>query len=239
MKTLMLNQKSGLEYKDIVTYVSKLKIYGKNFVIFPSSIYIKDFIESGYNTGIQNIAEKNVGNQTGEITAKQATSIGVKSVIIGHSERRTNQKEDSKVLVNKFNEALDNKMNIVFCIGETLVEYRLKETNNVLFNELNEVLLNIDKNKLNKLYIAYEPIWAIGSGMTPSTFEIENVVKYIKEYLSNNSIKAEVLYGGSVNDNNIEELSRISVLDGFLVGGASNDYKKVIKMCEIVNSSTK
>ena len=239
MKILMLNQKSGLEYKDIVTYVSKLKSYQKIFTVFPSSIYIKDFIESGYNTGIQNIAEKNIGNQTGEITAKQASSIGVKSVIIGHSERRTNQKEDSKVLVNKFNEALDNKMNIVFCIGETLVEYRLKETNNVLFNELNEVLLNIDKSKLNKLYIAYEPIWAIGSGMTPSTFEIENVVKCIKDYLTNNSIKAKVLYGGSVNDNNIDELNKINILDGFLVGGASNDYNKVIKMCEIVNNSTK
>lgn len=239
MKILMLNQKSGLKYDDIVTYVSKLKTYQKNFTVFPSSIYVKEFVETGYNTGIQNIAEKEAGNQTGEITASQATSIGVKSVIIGHSERRSNQNETAEVLVNKFNEALDNKLNIIYCIGETLVEYKMKETNNVLFKELDDVLQNIDKSKIKTLYIAYEPIWAIGSGMTPTTLEIENITKYIKEYLSNNNIKAKVLYGGSVNDNNIDELSKISVLDGFLVGGASNDYKKVIKMCETIYGSIK
>lgn len=239
MKKLMLNQKSGMLYKDIKTYVTELKAYAKNFTIFPSSIYLNNFVEAGYKTGIQNIAEKNVGNQTGEITAVQATSIGIKSVIIGHSERRQNQKETSEVLINKFNEAISNKMNIVYCIGETLVEYKLKNTNTVLFNELDEVLSKIDKNSLKKLYIAYEPIWAIGSGMTPTTFEIEGITKYIKEYLTDKNIKAEVLYGGSVNEKNIEELNNIEILDGFLVGGASNDYNKVIKMCEIINKTTK
>ena len=239
MKTLMLNQKSGLKYSDIETYVTNLKSYQKNFVVFPSSLYIKDFVETGYNTGIQNIAEKNIGNQTGEITAEQATSIGIKTVIIGHSERRINQNEDAKVLVNKFNEALDNNMDIVYCIGESLVEYKMQNTNTILFNELSDVLLNIDKNKLNKLYIAYEPIWAIGSGMTPTSLEIQNIVTYIKEFLNNNNLDAKVLYGGSVNDKNIEELCKIDVVDGFLVGGASNDYNKVIKMCEVVNNSTK
>ena len=239
MKTLMLNQKSGLLYGDIETYVTNLKIYQKNFTVFPSSIYIKSFVESGYNTGIQNIAEKNIGNQTGEITAQQASSIGIKTVIIGHSERRLNQKETADVLVNKFNEALENEMNIVYCIGESLVEYKNKETNSVLFKELNDVLLKVDKSSLKDLYIAYEPIWAIGSGMTPTSLEIGNIVTYIKDYLSDNNINAKVLYGGSVNDKNIEELCKIDNLDGFLVGGASNDYNKVIKMCEIINNSTK
>lgn len=235
MKKLMLNQKSGMMFKDIKTYVTELKSYENNFVIFPSSIYINTFVESGYSVGIQNIAEKDAANQTGEITAHQASTIGVKSVIIGHSERRINQKEDSNVLINKFNEALNNNMNIVYCIGESLVEYKLKNTNSVLFNELDDVLTKIDKTKLNDLYVAYEPIWAIGSGMTPSIFEIESITNYIKEYLSSKNINAKVLYGGSVNEKNIEELNNIEVLDGFLVGGASNDYNKVIKMCEIIN----
>ncbi|MBR5662193.1 MAG: triosephosphate isomerase [Bacilli bacterium] len=239
MKKLMLNQKSGLKYSDIETYVTKLKSYQKNFVVFPSSIYINEFVKSGYNTGIQNIAEKTADNQTGEITAPQAISIGVKSVIIGHSERRNNQNETSEVLINKFGEALNNKLNIVYCIGESLVEYKMKNTNTVLFNELDEVLSKIDKSLIKNLYIAYEPIWAIGSGMTPTTLEISTITAYIKDYLSNNNIKAGVLYGGSVNDKNIEELSKIENVDGFLVGGASNDYNKVIKMCEIVNDSTK
>ena len=239
MKILMLNQKSGMKYKDIETYVTKLKTYQKNFTIFPSSLYLKDFIESGYNTGIQNIAEKNIDNQTGEITASQAVSLGVKSVIIGHSERRLNQKETAEVLVNKFNEAINNKLNIVYCIGESLVEYKLKNTNMILYNELDEVLTKINKNELKDLYIAYEPIWAIGSGMTPTAFEIEGIISNIKKYLDDKNIKAKVLYGGSVNDKNIEELSKIEVVDGFLVGGASNDYNKVIKMCETVNNVIK
>ena len=144
-----------------------------------------------------------------------------------------------EVLINKFNEALNNKLTIVYCIGESLVEYKLKNTNTVLFNELDEVLSKIDKSLIKDLYIAYEPIWAIGSGMTPTSLEISNITTYIKDYLTNNNIKAKVLYGGSVNDKNIEELSKIDVVDGFLVGGASNDYNKVIKMCEIVNNSTK
>ena len=239
MKKLMLNQKSGLKYSDIETYVTELKTYQKNFVVFPSSIYVNEFVKNGYNTGIQNIAEKTADNQTGEITAPQAVSAGIKSVIIGHSERRSNQKETSEILVNKFNEALNNKLNIVYCIGESLVEYKMKNTNTILFNELDEVLSKIDKSLIKDLYIAYEPIWAIGSGMTPTSLEISNITTYIKDYLSKNNIKAKVLYGGSVNDKNIEELNKIQVVDGFLVGGASNDYNKVIKMCEILNNSTK
>ena len=239
MKVLMLNQKSGLKYDDIKTYVTNLKNYKNNFTVFPSSIYLKEFVETGYMVGIQNIAEKTADNQTGEITAPQALSIGARSVIIGHSERRINQNETSEVLVNKFNEALNSKLDIIYCIGESLVEYKLKDTFTVLFNELDSVLSKIDKTLIKNLYIAYEPIWAIGSGMTPTTHEITNITSYIKEYLLNNNIKAKVLYGGSVNDSNIEELNKIDVLDGFLVGGASNNYNKVIKMCEILNNSTK
>ena len=114
--------------------------------------------------------------------------------------------------------------------------YDQKDTEvSYVFNELDDVLTKIDKTKLNDLYVAYEPIWAIGSGMTPSIFEIESITNYIKEYLSSKNINAKVLYGGSVNEKNIEELNNIEVLDGFLVGGASNDYNKVIKMCEIIN----
>ena len=127
MKKLMLNQKSGLTYNDIKTYVTKLKTSQNNFVLFPSSIYLNEFIESGYQCGIQNIAEKNEFNQTGEITAKQAISIGCKYVIIGHSERRNNQNENSQVLINKFNNALENNLNIIYCVGESLVEYKPEE----------------------------------------------------------------------------------------------------------------
>lgn len=239
MKKLLLNMKTGMLYDDIKTYVTKLKTYQNKFIVFPSSIFINQFIESGYNVGLQNIAEKPTKNQTGEITAKQASSSGVKSVIIGHSERRNNQKEDSSILINKFNEAIENKLDIVYCVGENLVDYKMKETENVIYKQLDEVLSKINNKDINTLYVAYEPIWAIGTGITPSNFEIKKVNNCIKSYLKEKDINAYVLYGGSVNDENINNLLNIDNVDGFLIGGASNDYQKVIKMCEIITNSTK
>lgn len=239
MKTLMLNQKSGLFFDDIETYVTNLKTYQNDFIIFPSSIYSKYFIENGFNVGIQNIAENSKNNQTGEITAKQANQIGIKYTIIGHSERRINQKENKNILINKFNEAISNNLNIIYCVGESLVDYKLKNTENFILNELNEVLSNIKLDKNIKLFIAYEPIWAIGTGLTPSSFEISKVAKKIKKYLNDNGFEnVLVLYGGSVSDENIETLLNINEIDGFLVGAASNDYKKTINMCEKIINST-
>ena len=238
MKKLLLNQKSALLYSDIETYVSMLKIYENKFIIFPTDLYVKDFSINGFNVGVQNIAETNVKNQTGEVTAEQAKSVGARYTIIGHSERRLNQKEDGKVLLNKFRRAMDAGLDIVYCVGENLVDYKLKETEQVILKELDDIFKSIDKLNVN-LYIAYEPIWAIGTGITPTSFEIEKTIKFIKGYLEKSNIEAEVLYGGSVNDENIENLLNTPNIDGFLVGGASNDYKKVIKMCEILMNSTK
>ena len=239
MKKLLLNMKTGMEYEDIETYVTNTKTYAKNFIIFPSSIYITRFVESGFNVGIQNISTSDAKNQTGEITALQAKSCSVKTVIIGHSERRTNQKEDYKILVKKMENAINNDLDIVFCIGENLVDYKLKETNNVVYKQLDEVFSNINYKDIKNLYIAYEPIWAIGSGITPSNFEISKVSAVIKDYLKDKGINADILYGGSVSDNNIDNLIEIDNIDGFLVGNASNSYEKVIKMCEKIMNSTK
>lgn len=239
MKRIMLNQKSGMNYSDIETYVSNLKTYQNKFQIYPSSIYISKFVESGYNTGIQNIAESSKSNQTGEITASQAKSCGVNSVIIGHSERRLNQKEDAEVLINKFNEAIENNLSIIYCVGESLVDYKLKNTENFIYNELKEVFDKITIPENLDLCVAYEPIWAIGSGMTPTNYEIADVSKVIRKYLDENKLKADILYGGSVNEKNIDELLKIDEVDGFLIGGASNDYNKVIKICESAMNSTK
>lgn len=240
MKTLMLNQKSKMLCKDIETYVTNLKIYENKFVIFPSSIYLDKFVESGYVTGAQNIAACSLDNQTGEITAKQVKSIGAKYVIIGHSERRANQNEDSELLIKKFNEAIENNLNIVYCVGESLVEYKLKDTNKTIVNELSDVLLKVKIPSNIKLYIAYEPIWAIGTGLIPTNYEIEKVMQLIKNFMEESNLSNyEVLYGGSVNDATIDELLKVNEIDGFLVGGASNDYKKTINICEKLMNSTK
>ena len=236
MKQLMLNQKTGVSYNDIEEYIYNLNNYKNSFVIFPTSLYATKFIESGFQTGMQNIAVSDQKNQTGEITASQAKSVGAKYVLVGHSERRLNQHEDSEMLSKKIDSALKNGFKVLYLIGESLVEYKLKETNVTLNNELESVLSNITEEiNSDNFEVAYEPIWAIGTGMTPDKNEIEKVTRFIKDYfVSKNLNNIKVLYGGSVNDENISSLNEIDVLDGFLVGGASNDYKKVIKMCELI-----
>ena len=240
MKTLMLNQKTGMMFKDIETYVSMMKVYQNKFILFPSDIYLNYCIERGYTCGSQNIAQSDEKNQTGEITGKQLYNIGVKYVIIGHSERRQNQNETAKILINKFNNAINNDLTIVYCIGESLVDYKLGNTEQVITSQLSDVLKNVELPDKAKLYVAYEPIWAIGTGLTPTITEIQKVASVIKEFLSSLSINNfEVLYGGSVNNENIESLFEADNIDGYLIGGASNNYEKTTDICEKTINSTK
>lgn len=235
MKILMLNQKSAMKYNDIAEYIENLKSLNNKFIIIPSSLYIKEFKDAGYTVGIQNIAKKDEKNQTGEITASQAVSTGVTHVIIGHSERRANQNETSDILFDKFEEAIKNDLTVIFCVGENLVDYKLKNTDKVIYEQLDGVFKNVDKSKLTNIYIAYEPCWAIGTGMVPTNFEISKVASLIKKYFENIDSNIKVLYGGSVNETNISNLNEVENIDGFLVGGASNDYKKVIEMVNIID----
>ena len=240
MKTLMLNQKTGMMFKDIETYVSMMKVYQNKFILFPSDIYLNYCIERGYTCGSQNIAQSDEKNQTGEVTGKQLYNIGVKYVIIGHSERRQNQNETAKILINKFNNAINNDLTIVYCIGESLVDYKLGNTEQVITSQLSDVLKNVELPDKAKLYVAYEPIWAIGTGLTPTINEIQNVASVIKEFLASLSINNfEVLYGGSVNNENIESLFEADNIDGYLIGGASNNYEKTTDICEKTINSTK
>ena len=128
----------------------------------------------------------------------------------------------------------------MYCVGESLVEYKLKDTNKTIVNELSDVLLKVKIPSNIKLYIAYEPIWAIGTGLIPTNYEIEKVMQLIKNFMEESNLSNyEVLYGGSVNDATIDELLKVNEIDGFLVGGASNDYKKTINICEKLRNSTK
>lgn len=240
MKTLMLNQKTGMLYSDIETYVTKMKVYQNKFILFPSDIYLNYCIERGYVCGAQNIAQTDEKNQTGELTGKQLSSIGTKYVIIGHSERRQNQNETANILINKINSAIRNDLTIVLCIGESLVDYKLGKTEQIITTQLSEIFDNVDFSEDKKLYIAYEPIWAIGTGLTPTIIEIKKVASIIRDFLKDKNISNfEVLYGGSVNNENIESLFEADNIDGYLIGGASNSYEKTTDICEKTINSTK
>ena len=188
-------------------------------LIFPLAMKLK-FTSIG--VGGQNCHESlNYGPNTGQINSTMLKSVGAKYVILGHSENR--QLGESDGLINsKIKSASKSGLTIIFCIGETLQQKKKKITKKILSNQIYEGLKNI-KNKKNVI-IAYEPIWAIGSGLIPKENDLFETIKHIK-----NCVKGiKVLYGGSVNSKNINDLKKIKNVDGVLVGGASKDPKNFI-----------
>jgi len=148
---------------------------------------------------------------------------GAHFVIIGHSENRI--KGESDKLINlKIKSALEAKLKVIFCIGETLIEKRKRKTQSILSKQIKIGLDNI-KNKSN-IFIAYEPVWAIGSGIIPKSQDLFKTIEFIKSKFRYKLPK--VLYGGSVNPENIINLKKINNIDGFLIGGASQSAKKFI-----------
>ena len=199
-------EESKILFKEI-----KENVFNKNVVICPPSIFISSLICEGVIFGAQDCSLKNEGSFTGEISAQMIKSIGCEYVIIGHSERRRIFKEDNQQIKMKIDQALKAKLKPIVCIGE--------DTENT-FDFLKEQIKDIDEN----IILAYEPIWAIGTGNSASL----DKVKEVKEFLG----KRKVLYGGSVNSQNFKQY--LSVMDGLLIGGASLDSKEFNNiLCDI------
>ena len=163
------------------------------------------------------------GAFTGQVNSRMLKSVGAKYVIIGHSENRQ-LGEDDKVINLKIKSATRAGLKVIFCIGETFKQKKNKKTNQVLANQIKNGLKSI-KNKSN-IIVAYEPVWSIGSGLIPKTEDLKKSIAYIKSKLGSKSIK--ILYGGSVNSNNVDKLKIIAGIDGFLIGGASQNSNKFI-----------
>ena len=192
----------------------------------PPSTLIRPMSKKLKNTniivGAQNCHEyENYGAFTGSINSNMLKNVGAKYIIIGHSENRQSG-ETNKLINLKIKSALKSGLKVIFCIGETLKEKRKKNTKQVLNKQIS-LGLNKVKNK-NKVIIAYEPIWSIGSGLIPKSNDLFDTINFIKTKIRN----SKVLYGGSVNPKNINELKSINNIDGFLIGGASQDPKKFI-----------
>lgn len=222
-KLIVGNLKNYMSASDIAKYLKKIdKI--EDVVICPSNIFIPYFLKKKFEVGIQNIyLDKTC---TGEITAKQAKSLGISYTIIGHSERRINFNETNIEINEKIKEAINNNLKVILCIGETLEEKGNNQTLEILEKQIKECLDNIN---LDNIIIAYEPIWAIGTNIIPTINEIEETIKKIKEI-----VNIKVLYGGSVNSNNISDI--IKVTDGVLIGKASTDIDEFLKIIEVVKS---
>jgi len=182
----------------------------------------KKLVNSKIEVGAQNCHEhETFGAFTGSINSMMLRSVGAKYIILGHSENRQSGETD-KLINLKIKSALKSGLKVIFCIGETLKEKRKKITKQVLNKQINLGLNKI--NNKNNVIVAYEPVWSIGTGLIPKNNELYEIINFIKEKTKKNKI----LYGGSVNAKNIEQLKSINNLDGYLIGGASQDPKKFI-----------
>lgn len=227
MKYLICNFKNKLLKDDILKYnrnLGEIKTKVK-LVLCPPSIYLSLFDKNGYDLGVQDISSFMDRTITGEIEANQIKSLGATYVIVGHSERRIYKHEINIDFINKINNALENNLNVIYCVGETLRDKENGSTFEILEKQISEVLNNVE---IKNIMIAYEPVWAIGTGNVPSIKEIKENIEFISDLLYEKyECKLDILYGGSVNDENIGELCSIKGLSGFLVGGASLDVNKV------------
>ncbi len=188
------------------------------------SLFFNKFKNCLIDIGAQNCHESDeFGSHTGFINSKMIKNIGANYVIIGHSENR--KKGETDKLINlKIQSAIKAKLKIIFCIGETYTEKKSGKTKQILSKQIKLGLKSIKKK--SNLFIAYEPVWSIGTGKVPKSNDLKQIVEFIKMKFKGKLPK--ILYGGSVNSQNIKDLKKINNLDGFLIGGASQNTKKFI-----------
>jgi len=185
--------------------------------------------------GAQNLSEYDSGAYTGEVSASMLADIGCQYVIIGHSERRAIMLETNEMIRDKFNAAIDSNLIPILCVGETLEQKNQELTMEVIKEQLNSVMDDNIESMTNAI-IAYEPVWAIGTGLTATPEEAQSIHRFIRGIISSISQeiadKIQILYGGSVNGGNAKGLFSMPDIDGGLIGGASltaSDFLSIVK----------
>ena len=184
---------------------------------------------SNSELGAQNVYYESNGAYTGEISCRMLKELGCQWVIIGHSERRSIFGETDEMVCNKLDKLTSENMYPIVCIGETKVERENGKTEEVLSRQLSVAFENQKGKNIENIIVAYEPVWAIGTGITATNDMISETHQCIRNIFSTNGFNGSnisILYGGSVTNENAAELSGITDVDGFLVGGASLDVNK-------------
>lgn len=226
---IALNNKSNLTKEEFLKYqedIQKLNFRTSNVILIPSNIYLATANIPNISLGSQNVSMYEMGPHTGEVSASQLRQLGVSYCLVGHSERRKEQHETNIEIRNKIKNLLNQGIIPILCIGETKEEKNTAHT--VIYQELQEALIGLTEEELKKVIIAYEPVWSIGTGLIPTSTEIESIVTKIKETYPKNL----VLYGGSVTLENIEKLTQENAVDGYLLGGLSLQLDKVQKLID-------
>ncbi len=246
-KTLIAgNWKMNKNIGEAISLVKELKklvedVDDREIVVCPPSISLAavsaELKGSSIQLGAQNMHFEKQGAFTGEISPLMLKEIGTKYVILGHSERRQIFNEDDELINKKIKSALENNLTPILCVGETLNEREVDKTREIVGEQLNKGLNGIKNKDMKNIVVAYEPIWAIGTGKTATPEQAEEVHSFIRNLLKSmfDSKTAEdiiILYGGSVKPNNAKDLVSKDNIDGALVGGASldaKDFAEIIK----------
>ena len=245
-KIIAGNWKMNLDKIDSINLTSKIlknteQEKDKKIILSPPFIYLEQLVtdcseREDILIAAQNCSENGNGAYTGEVSAQMIKSIGVDYVIIGHSERRQYFNESHEVLNNKLSQALSNNLKVIFCCGENINQRDNNEFLDVINNQLSSTVFNLSAIDFSKIIIAYEPIWAIGTGKNATSEQAQEMHNYIRTIVSEKygneaANNVSILYGGSCKPSNAKSIFSQIDIDGGLIGGASlksDDFISII-----------
>ncbi len=227
--------------KELKESLKELKLKNTRVIIAPTAVFLqrtaKKVEKSKLEVAAQNMHQEESGAYTGEIAASMLKSIDVDTVILGHSERREYFGENDALLAQKVDQALKHKLEVIFCFGEKLEDRKSENHFQVVKSQIKNALFHLNSDDWKHIILAYEPVWAIGTGETASPEQAQEMHAYVRElvaerYISDVSEKVSILYGGSVKPANAEEIFSKEDVDGGLIGGAAlkvDDFMAIIK----------
>jgi len=246
------NWKMNLDYNEGLALFSEIsnmvkdELTGKQQAVICSPfIHLHALVQLGkandrISVGAQNAHQMEAGAYTGEVSAKMIKSVGAEYVILGHSERRQYFGESNELLAKKTDTALTNGLKPIFCIGETLEERNSEVHFNVVKDQLADGLFHLDDEQFGKIVIAYEPVWAIGTGLTATSDQAQEIHAFIRKeiaarYGEEVAEDTTILYGGSCNAKNAPDLFAKPDIDGGLIGGASLKSRDFVDILKVFN----
>jgi triosephosphate isomerase len=227
--------------KGIKKSIKRVSLKNTRVIVAPTFVNLSSALKKAKKSNLevvaQNMHQAKSGAFTGEISAEMLKSIGVKTVILGHSERRTHFGETDTILAEKVNAVLENGLETIFCFGELLEDRKSENHFSVVESQLKNGLFHLEASAFKSIVLAYEPVWAIGTGETASPEQAQEMHAFIrsiieKKYNKEVSENISILYGGSVKPANAEEIFSKPDVDGGLIGGAAlkaEDFTAIIK----------
>ncbi|ETP37913.1 triose-phosphate isomerase [Phytophthora nicotianae P10297] len=217
--------------RDLVAILNKTVVDRSqvDVIVAPPSLHldqVQQLLQRSIAVCAQNVSLTGLGAFTGEIAAEQLADLGISWTITGHSERRAYYGETDEIVAKKTKRALDLGLQVIFCIGETLEQRKAGQTLDVLTRQTKALAAIIGEKEWGRVVVAYEPVWAIGTGVVATPAQAQEAHQKLRQWLASNvstsgAEKLRIIYGGSVNGKNCQELIRLEDVDGFLVGGAS------------------